>query len=86
MDAGLGIGFGILAIAAIFLAVLMVLAIFGFWIWMLIHALTNRGLGDGEKVAWVLVILFLHLLGAIIYICVGYSKARLPPANPSPMG
>ncbi len=46
-----------------------------FWIWMLIHAVTNKGLGDAEKIAWVLVVLFLHALGALIYFFVGRPKA-----------
>jgi len=46
-----------------------------FWIWMLVHAITNKGLGDGEKVAWVLVIFFLHFLGALLYFFIGHSKA-----------
>ena len=46
-----------------------------FWIWMLIHAVTNNALGDGEKIAWVLIILFLHFLGALIYFFVGRPKA-----------
>lgn len=45
-----------------------------FWIWMLIHAVTNAGLSDGEKVAWVLVIIFLNFLGALIYFFVGRPK------------
>ena len=45
-----------------------------FWIWMLIHAITNKGLGDGEKVAWVLVVLFLHFIGALIYFFVGRPR------------
>ena len=45
-----------------------------FWIWMLIHAITNRGLGEGEKIAWVIVIVFLHALGALIYFFVGRPK------------
>jgi hypothetical protein len=60
-------------LCALFLAPL-VLLVFAFWIWMLIHALTNRGLGDGEKVAWVLVILCLHFLGALIYFFVGRPR------------
>jgi hypothetical protein len=86
VEAGAGVGFAILVILAIFVAVLLVLAIFAFWIWMLVHAITNRGLTDGEKVAWVLVILFLHLLGALIYLCIGFSKARppAPVAGPGP--
>ena len=50
------------------------LLLFAFWIWMLIHAITNHGLSDGEKIAWVLVILFLHFLGALIYFFVGRPK------------
>lgn len=60
-------------LSALFLAPL-VLLVFAFWIWMLIHALMNRGLGDGEKVAWVLVILCLHFLGALIYFFVGRPR------------
>jgi hypothetical protein len=45
-----------------------------FWIWMLIHALTNRGISGGEKVAWVLVIIFVPLIGSIIYYFIGKRK------------
>ncbi len=50
------------------------LLLFVFWIWMLIHAATNRGLSDGEKIVWVLIVLFLHFLGALIYFFVGRPK------------
>ena len=45
-----------------------------FWIWMLIHAITNKGLRDVEKIIWVLVIFFLHFLGALIYFFVGRPR------------
>ena len=51
------------------------LAAFVFWIWMLIHAITNKGLTDTEKIIWVLVVLFLHVLGALIYFFMGRPKA-----------
>jgi hypothetical protein len=51
------------------------LLVFVFWIWMLVSAITNKALGDGEKIAWVLVIIFLNLLGAAIYFFVKHSKA-----------
>jgi len=41
-----------------------------FWIWMLIDCLTSN-LPSTEKLIWVLVILFLHVLGALIYFFVG---------------
>ncbi|HLH53703.1 MAG TPA: PLDc N-terminal domain-containing protein, partial [Verrucomicrobiae bacterium] len=52
------------------------LACFAFWLWMLIHAVTNKGIGNGEKIAWVLVIIFLPFIGSIIYFFVGRPKGR----------
>jgi hypothetical protein len=52
------------------------LACFVFWLWMLIHAITNKGLSDGEKILWVLVIIFLPFLGSIIYFFVGRPKGQ----------
>ena len=50
-----------------------------FWIWMLVDAIRNKGLSDGEKVGWVLAIVFLHFLGSLLYFFIGRPK-RLPPA------
>ena len=58
----------------------IVLAIFAFWIWMLISAVQNKGLTDGEKIAWVLVVALLHFLGALIYFFVGHPKRKTPLA------
>ncbi len=66
--------FGLFGLLSALLVAPLVLLASVFWIWMLIHAITNRSLGDGEKVAWVLVILFLHFLGALIYFFLGRSK------------
>ena len=57
----------------VFLWVLGALA-FVFWIWMLIHAITNKGLSNTERIIWVLVVLFLHFLGALIYFFVGRPR------------
>jgi hypothetical protein len=62
---------GLMGLFALLLALLACV----FWIWMLVHAVTNKALGDGEKIAWVLVILFLHFIGAFIYLMIGYPKA-----------
>ncbi len=45
-----------------------------FWLWMLIHAITNKGLADGEKIVWVLVIIFLPFIGSILYFFLGKPK------------
>ncbi len=51
------------------------LAAFVFWIWMLVHAITNKALTDTEKIVWVIVIVFTHFIGALIYFFVGRPKA-----------
>jgi hypothetical protein len=74
---------GILVILFVTLLVLpLLLAFFAFWIWMLISAIQNKGVTEGEKIAWVLVIALLHLLGAIIYFFVGHPKRKVPLAPP----
>jgi hypothetical protein len=45
-----------------------------FWIWMLIDCIRSKVLGDGEKIAWTLVIIFTHVLGALIYLLAGRKK------------
>lgn len=72
-------GFSIIMILlAAILLLPLVLALFAFWIWMLVSAIQNKGLTDGEKVAWVLVIVLLHWLGALIYLLVGHPKRKAP--------
>jgi hypothetical protein len=66
---------GIVGLLFLLVALVVGVAAFAFWIWMLIHAITNKGLTDGEKIAWVLVVLFLHVLGALIYFFIGRPKA-----------
>jgi hypothetical protein len=52
---------------------------------MLISAIQNKGLTEGEKIAWVLVLVFVHILGAIIYFFVGHPKRNTPlPSNLGP--
>lgn len=58
------------------------LAITGFWIWMLIDAVTRCPGENNLKLIWVLVIIFTHVLGAIIYYFV--QRPKNPPPNSSP--
>ncbi len=69
------------------LAFLLILLILGaialgilgtiFWIWMVIDCATNKRLRDDQRVVWLLVIIFTHLIGAIIY----YFAGRTPQAG-----
>jgi hypothetical protein len=72
MIAGIVAGFFGIILFLIFGA--LALAAFVFWIWMLIHAITNKGLNDTEKIIWVLVVIFLHFLGALLYFFLGKPK------------
>jgi hypothetical protein len=65
------LGGGEIVLLSMLLLFPLAIAAFVFWIWMLVHAIQNPALGQGEKVAWVLVILFLHFLGALIYLIAG---------------
>jgi len=52
----------------------IVILSFVFWIWMLIDCLTRKKFED--KLVWVLVILFLHVIGAILYYFLVKKKNR----------
>jgi Phospholipase_D-nuclease N-terminal len=67
IGAGMGILGGTIALAlALFVAV--------FWIWMLVDAVQNRGLSEGEKIGWVLAIVFFHILGSLLYFFIGRPR------------
>lgn len=47
-----------------------------FWIWMLIEVLTKESGQSLEKVIWVVVILFSHILGALLYFFLRRPKRK----------
>ena len=57
---GLFMGFGLIVLAA-------VLFLFIFWLWMLVDCLKRDFKRDADKIVWIIVLIFLHLLGAIVY-------------------
>ena len=67
---------GLFGMFALLFGGVLSLACFAFWLWMLIHAITNKGLGDAERIVWVLVIIFLPFIGSIIYFFIGRAKGR----------
>ena len=62
-------GFGIIGLILFALASI-------FWLWMLVDAITNTALNGTEKIIWVLVVLFLHLVGALLYFFVARGGSR----------
>ncbi|MCZ6603507.1 MAG: PLDc N-terminal domain-containing protein [Planctomycetota bacterium] len=60
-------GIGILVMGFIGL---VVLGVFIFWIWMLVDCATNEPSEGNEKIIWILIIIFTHPIGALIYLLV----------------
>jgi len=51
----------------ILLAISLGIFSFVFWILMIIDAAQRKGLSDGERIAWILVLVFVGIIGALIY-------------------
>ena len=56
------------------------LLIFALWVWMLVDAITNKGLNDAERLAFVLLVFFLPFIGSLVYFFVGRPKRKLTAA------
>jgi hypothetical protein len=67
---GFLVGIGILWLLMVILAI----AAFGVWIWALIDAIQNPALDGTMRLVWILVIVFTHFIGAIVYLAVGRSR------------
>jgi hypothetical protein len=66
---GFFVGFGILWM----LMVILGIAALGVWIWALIDAIQNPALDGTMRIVWILVIVFTHFIGAIVYLAIGRS-------------
>lgn len=72
-------GFGVLLVIMVIAGIS--LALTAFWIWMLVDAIQNKGLTDGEKIGWVLAIVFFHFIGSLLYLFIGRPKRNTVPAG-----
>ena len=69
------VGGGEILVLGMFLCLgVVALAMTAFWIWMLVDAITNKSLKDNDKLIWVLVVVFTHFIGALIYFFVARSR------------
>lgn len=73
--------FGAIEILVLLILIPLGIALTVFWIWMLVSAIQNKGLSDGEKIGWVLAIVFLHILGSVLYFFLGRPKQNHPLAH-----
>lgn len=58
-----------LSLAALVTVAVVLVAGFAFWLAALVRLLTSRHLESGDKIVWTLVLIFLNLLGAVLYFC-----------------
>ncbi len=68
MAAEAGVAAGIVIVIVLFWLAIMAAALFSFifWIWMIVDCAQRDMKGD-NKVVWILILVFLGILGAIIY-------------------
>lgn len=78
-NCGAGIFLTMIALIATFAAVCLLLGVF--WVWMLVDC-ANSPLPSGDKTAWILIILFTHILGATLYYFIPRrERLRVPPPS-----
>ncbi len=72
---------------------LLILAALAFWLWMLVDCAMNESDEGNIRLIWVLIIIFVHFIGAILYFFFqrrkrlgqagGAGAAAPPPSNPA---
>ena len=69
------------------MAVFFVIAIAGtiFWIYMLIDCIQNEPSTGNDKIVWILLLVFTHFIGAMIYYFVRCKPRKLQRANLPPV-
>jgi hypothetical protein len=67
---------GLFVLGGAMMLVMGLLSLIGLvvWLWDLIDAIGNPSLSGNEKLIWILVIIFLNVLGAILYLLIGRGR------------
>jgi hypothetical protein len=76
---------GLIGLLVMAFLVIIGILLFAFWIWMLVDAIQNKGVSDGEKIGWVLAIVFFHFLGSVLYFFIGRPKGKVGPSFQPPV-
>ena len=67
MQQGMSTSFVVMMIFLVLLLAAAVIFSFIFWVLMIIDCAKRKHLSDGERIAWILVLVFLGIIGALIY-------------------
>jgi len=62
------------------LFLLVALIGFLFWLWMLVDCATKESDEGNTKIVWILIIVFTHIIGAVVYYFVRRPQRCYPPA------
>jgi hypothetical protein len=61
------------------------LGMVGFWIWTLIDLLRSDFEDENNKIIWLLLVIFLPVIGVILYWLIAPDQKTQPPSSSSPM-
>lgn len=50
--------------------------LFAFWLWMLVDCATREPSQDNDKLVWVIIIVFTHFIGALLYYFIRRPKRK----------
>ena len=62
------------------IALLLILATFGLWIWSLIHCIRNQKLTDTNRIIGITLIVLLSLIGSFIYLFLPREESADSPS------
>lgn len=63
------------------LFLLVALIGFLFWLWMLVDCATKESDEGNTKIVWILIIVFTHIIGAVVYYFVRRPQRCYPPQS-----
>lgn len=66
-SAGAEVALAIMVILLVIFAVVLSIASLVFWILMLVDCAKRKRMSDGERVAWILIQVFLGVIGSVAY-------------------
>jgi H+/Cl- antiporter ClcA len=52
------------------IGIALTFGIFGVWIWAIVDCVKNESSDGNDKLVWILIIVFTHLLGALLYLLI----------------
>lgn len=73
-----GLAAGVVILIVFFWLIIIGLVVwaFVFWILMIVDCATKKFKNDTDKIVWILVIIFTHIIGALIYYFIVKRKNR----------